>query len=333
MKQSRSVFIFLIIFTNIFIFSQSFFLSPACAALSCSVTTAAACTGGTNTIILRMSAASNAHAELPSQSTAAYATNVICCSGVAGLGNSCSGTNATVLKLSAVTNAQVEQNTQSNYANNACISDSTSGDSIAVAYQASNCTGYDTTLGSMSAITNAHVGDSSAYTTKICGTVSQLSIAFSNNDTSIGFGTLTTANARYATGDTLGSGSDSTAHTLSMTTNAASGYSLTYLGPTLTSGANMIAVGTALGTGGTAGTSQFAVSGTMATSESSTMATNYNHATPKWTYVAGATTALASASGIATADSVAMHYEANISALQTPGSYTTTITYIMTGNF
>lgn len=134
--------------------------------LSCSITTAAACTG---TVIWRMSGASNAHAELPSQSTPAYANNVVCCSGVTGLGTSCSGTFATALKLSGTTNAHVEQNSQSNYANSACIS-VPSGGSVSIGYQASNCTGFDTTLGSMSGTTNAHVGDGTAYTTKICGT-------------------------------------------------------------------------------------------------------------------------------------------------------------------
>lgn len=138
--------------------------------LSCSVTTAAGCSG---TVIYRMSGASNAHAELASQSTAAYDNNVVCCTGPSGFGTACSGTFATVLKLSGTTNAHAEQNSQSNYANSVCLS-APSGGSVSIGYQASNCTGFDTTLGSMSntySTTNAHVGDGSAYTTKICGTV------------------------------------------------------------------------------------------------------------------------------------------------------------------
>lgn len=134
--------------------------------LSCSVTTSAACSG---TVIYRMSGVSNAHAELPSQSTAAYDSNVVCCTGVTGLGSSCSGTYATALKLSGTTNAHAEQNSQSNYANSACIS-VPSGGSVSVGYQASNCTGFDTTLGSMWGTTNAHVGDGTAYITRICAT-------------------------------------------------------------------------------------------------------------------------------------------------------------------
>ncbi len=135
--------------------------------LSCSITTATACTGGTNTVILRMSGITNAHAELPSQANANYASNVVCCSGVTGLSNACTAPSAVVLKLSGLTNAHSEQNSQSNYANSACIS-VPSGGSVTIGYQASNCTGYDTTLGSISGTTNGHVGDSTAYTTKIC---------------------------------------------------------------------------------------------------------------------------------------------------------------------
>lgn len=72
-------------------------------------------------IVLRMSGSDNAHAELASQSTGSYASNVVCCSGVSGMTTTCSGTFATVAKLSAVTNAHVEIGTQTNYNNNVCL--------------------------------------------------------------------------------------------------------------------------------------------------------------------------------------------------------------------
>ncbi len=146
--------------------SGIFFVYPAYAGtLSCSVTTAAACTG---TVIWRMSGATNAHAELPSQATAAYANNVVCCSGVTGLGNSCSGVFATALKLSGVTNAHVQQT--GSYAQSACIS-VPSGGSVSIGYQATDCATYDTTLASMKTTTNSHVGNTTAYSEyKICGT-------------------------------------------------------------------------------------------------------------------------------------------------------------------
>ncbi len=130
--------------------------------LSCTVATT--CSSGV--VIYRMSGTSNAHGELSAQSN--Y-TQLVCCSGVTGLGNACSGTFATALKLSGTTNAHAEQNSQSNYAQSACIQ-APSGGSVSIGYQSTNCAGFDTTLGSMSATTNAHVGDANAYTTKICGT-------------------------------------------------------------------------------------------------------------------------------------------------------------------
>jgi hypothetical protein len=179
----------LALFTVFFILLASgifFIYSVNAGTLSCSVTTAGACTG---TVIWRMSGATNAHAELPSQSTPAYANNVVCCSGVTGLGNACTGTYAIALKLSGLTNAHSEQNSQANYANNACIS-VPSGGSVSIGYQSTNCAGFDITLGSMSGITNAHVGDGTAYTTKICATAAATVISVTISDSAVAYGTL-----------------------------------------------------------------------------------------------------------------------------------------------
>lgn len=182
--------------------------------LSCSITTAAACTGGTNTVILRMSAATNAHAELPSQSTSAYSSNVVCCSGVTGLGNSCSGTFATAAHLSAATNAQVEQNTFSNFAQNACIS--VSSGSVSIGY-GTDCTAYDTTLASMPATSNSHVGSPADYTNKICGSgsLSSLTLTVSSNS----FGTFTPGTAQFATTTVAVSTSNTSGWSTSLTSD------------------------------------------------------------------------------------------------------------------
>lgn len=162
------------IFITLFVAGIFFTHTAYAGTLSCSVTTAAACTGGTNKVILRMSGSSNAHAELPSQSTPAYAGNAVCCSGVSGLDNSCSGAFATVLKLSGITNAHVQQT--GSYAQSACISVAEGG-SVSVGYVAGDqsCTPtYDDTLASMPATTNSHVGNETAYNAagnyKICAT-------------------------------------------------------------------------------------------------------------------------------------------------------------------
>jgi hypothetical protein len=302
--------------------------------LSCSVTTAAACTG---TVIWRMSGATNAHAELPSQATAAYDSNVVCCSGVTGLGTSCAGTFATALKLSGLTNAHSEQNSQANYANNACIS-VPAGGSVSIGYQATDCTGFDTTLGSMTGTTNAHVGNTTAYTTRICGTAAGAAaqtLTFSISDITIGFGTLSTTAARFATGDTLGSATEVSAHTLDVSTNAASGYIITVDGNTLTSGANTItAIGaTAVDVTTGNGTKQFGIRLTVSGVGGSVTAP-YNGAANNYALDTVAfPDQISSGSGDGTTDTYSVFYAANISNATEAGSYSATLTYIATGTF
>lgn len=170
-----------------------------------------------------MSGSTNAHAELPSQSTAAYANNVICCSGVTGLGNSCSGTFATVLKLQSTTNAHVQQNDQSGYANNACLSVTTG--TITVANRPTDCTGYDTTIASTQSVTNSQVGGPSAYSNKICGTAASVSLTFTviNQGFAQSSANITPGAAVMATS------------TLTVTTNSTTGWNVTLSGDNKTS--------------------------------------------------------------------------------------------------
>lgn len=156
--------------------------------LSCSVTTS--CPSGT--VIFKMSSTTNAHAGLTASSSYAQ---LVCCTGVTGLGTSCTtGVTTTVLKLSGTSgiNAHAQQNGQTPaYANTVCLS-VPSGGNVSVGYQASNCTSYDATLTSMSAVTNAHVGDGTAYTTKICATASgaAASVTCTTPLTSTSFGSM-----------------------------------------------------------------------------------------------------------------------------------------------
>lgn len=298
--------------------------------LSCSVTTSAACT---DVVIYRMSSSSNAHAELPSQSNAAYDSNVICCKNVIGLSNSCSGTFSAAVKLSSTTNAHAEQNNHSNYANNACLSVPVGG-SVTVAYQASNCTGYDTTLGSLSSTSNAHVGDASAYTTKICATASGVpqTLSFSISDNSIGFGNLTAVQARYATGDTLGSTTDTTsAHTISVATNASGGYVMTISGSTLTAGANTITPIGATAVASSVGSEQF---GTRLTVDSGTGSVSAPYNGANWALdTAAFPDTVATGSGDEVTTVFGARYIANTGAATEFGSYSATITYTVTATF
>lgn len=314
-----------------FFFVLSFEHVAYAGTLSCSVTTAVACTG---TVIYRVSGSSNAHAELPSQANANYDGSVVCCSGVTGLGNACSGTFATALKLSGVTNAHVEQNSQANYANNACIQ-VPSGGTVSIGYQATNCTGFDTTLGSMSGVTNAHVGNSAAYSAiQICGTATggSQSLTFSISDNSIGFGTLSASAARYATGDTLGSSSDTAdAHTISVATNASSGYTMTLNGATLTSGGNTVTAigGTALTSN--AGTEQF---GARLIANSGTGSATSPYASTNWALdTAAFPDQVASGSGDGVTTVFGVRYIGNISASTENGSYSSVLTYTVTATF
>lgn len=167
MNYIKKIRIFLEIFCLALFFALTFSSSAQASTLSCSLTTAASCSG---TVVLRLSGATNAHAELSSQTTANYASNVICCTGITGLGTSCSGNYANIIKLSGVTNGHVEQNTQTNYANNACLS--VTAGTVTIGYQANDCTGYDTIVASMQKITNSHAGGPAAYSEyKICAKI------------------------------------------------------------------------------------------------------------------------------------------------------------------
>ena len=160
-----------IILSGIAIFTSSISQMLFAGTLSCTVATSCP----TGAVIYRMSSTSNAHAEMPSQS---LYPQLVCCSGISGIGNSCSGTFATVLRLQQATNSHSEENIFSDYANLACLQAPTGG-TVSVAYQSSNCTGFDTTLGSIYANINSHVGDANAYSIKICATMTQPTLTFS----------------------------------------------------------------------------------------------------------------------------------------------------------
>lgn len=170
----------------------------------------------------------------------------------------------------------------------------------------------------------------------VSATVAQ-SISFSISDNTVGFGSLSSSGPRFATGDTSGSGSDSAeAHNLQVGTNAASGYTVTYNGATLTSGLNTISVASITNDAdGTSGTEQFAIAAS--TDGDATIASGYDHnavaGSRDWNFVASTTTTLASETVPTATETLSMFYLANISALTEAGSYASTITYNATANF
>lgn len=302
--------------------------------LSCSVTTSAACTG---TVVYRMSGVTNAHAELPSQSNVNYNSSVVCCNNVIGLSNSCAGTASTTLALSSTTNAHAEENTLATFPDHACIS-VPSGGAVTVGYQATNCSGFDTTLGSMESSNNSHVGDTAAYTTKICATASGVpqTISFSISDNSTGFGELSAVQSRYATDDTVGSTTDTAdAHTISIASNASSGYSMTVTGTTLTcssctNGATITAVG-ASPVATSVGSEQF---GLRLIKNSGTGSTSSPYSTNNWALdTASFPDLVATGLGDSVTTVFGVRYLSNIAAISEAGIYSAVITYTVTATF
>lgn len=302
--------------------------------LTCSITTSAGCSG---VKVLRMSGTTNAHAELPSGVDPDYDNNVICCSGISGLSNTCSGNQVTVLRLSSTTNAHVQQNTQSGYTDNACLS-APSGAVLTIGYQSTNCTGFDTTLASMELVDNSHIGDTTAYTTKICGSAVEApqSLSFSLSTNAVYFGGIVSSVTRYASSTEVGgSGTEVEAHTLSVSTNAASGYNLTVMGQTLTSLQNSANTITALGgtnTTPSTNTEQFGIRLSV-NSGNGTVSSPY--AAAGFAYAATATTSsqVATGAGDDVTTIFSVRYVANIAGVSEPGSYTSNLVYVATANF
>lgn len=319
------IYIIVIFFIFVLLTESALFKFASAGTLSCSITTAAACA---NTVIWRMSGATNAHAELPSQATVAYDNNVVCCGGVTGLGNSCADVFAVALKLSGVTNAHVEQNSQVNYANDVCVQ-APSGGSVSVGYQETDCVGFDTTLGSMSSATNAHVGNTTAFTTKICATATATqTLTFSLGANSLSLETLSAAAVATSS------------HTIMVGTNAANGVAVSYSGATLTSGVNIITA-CSINCASAVDSEQFGINAVVNTSPSvgaacsgttpiASAAANYDVAN-SFRFVSGDT--IISSAGSINDTSCAISYIANIAATTEVGSYNTNLTFIATANF
>ncbi len=320
-----------------FVFTLSIFelytATPALGALSCSVVASSSCSSP-SVIVLRMSSSSNAHAEDPGQSNANYGSSVICCSGVTGLSNSCTNTSvATVVHLSSTTNAHAEEATFSNFSNNICLS--VPSGSVTVGYRATDCSGYDTTLGSLASTTNSHVGNGAAYpANEICGSyIYTQSLSFTLSTSTIGFGTLSASNARYATSNLSGTSTATVGHTFTVLTNAPSGYTALIQGATLTSGANTIAAIGGSNTASAPGTKQFGIN-ISASGGSGSVTAPYSGS--GFAYAASATTTSQIASesvGDSVATVYSVQYLANVTASAPAASYSTTLTYLVTANF
>jgi hypothetical protein len=186
----------------------------------------------------------------------------------------------------------------------------------------------DTGTLSVDIITNDQITISASVDPTITFTL----IDASASDNAIGFGTLTSGAARYANAASTGSASDVSAVTMTVATNASSGYVLSYVGATLTSGSDTIAVATISGDAdGTPGTPQFATGYT--TSGSSTITAGYENVSNNWNFVANTTTTIVSRTTPTNTETIGGHYLANIGGATPAGAYSTTLTYIATATF
>ena len=157
-------------------------------------------------------------------------------------------------------------------------------------------------------------------------------ISFALNDYEVGFGTLSIANARYATGtEPYGSNTLSSAHTMSVATNGSSGYDLTYRGATLTSGSNTIYAATIVGDAdGAPGSEQFGIS--FSRSTDATIVPAYLQPT-NYSFVPNTETQIAYETAPTATETITAYYLANISGLTPAGTYSTAITYVASANF
>jgi|GEM_PF-774645 len=163
-------------------------------------------------------------------------------------------------------------------------------------------------------------------------------ISFTISHNAIYFGNLTTANTCWAQNTDPGNvtcptQTETEAFNMTAATNGTGGYTLTVQGATLTSGANTITA-LASATAPNPANEQFGLRMNVSGAGSATVPATYGTA-GQYAYTATASTAATVAStAVATlSNTFSVRYIANISPITESGSYTTSHTYIATGNF
>jgi hypothetical protein len=174
-------------------------------------------------------------------------------------------------------------------------------------------------------------------TVSMTGTVNQ-SLSFTISTSTIYFGTLGSGGAKFASStNTLGDTVETIAHSLAVSTNAPSGFSLTVRGQTLTSLQN--ASNTIDAIGGSAASStiaseQFGFRATESGGTNVTVAAPYSSAT-SYGYNATATSSaiLATGTGVTPLSTISLRYLTNIAAITEAGTYAANLVYVATANF
>ncbi len=202
-----------------------------------------------------------------------------------------------------------------------------------------------TTTGSKSIGITGNMSDNGTSTvqivnndTVVISAVVPQALTFGISSNSLSFGNLDSANTRYASStNTLGDARDTVAHTLTVSTNAPSGYTITVRGQTLTSQQNSANTINAIGATPTAtstGNEQFGIYATKSGGVNGTIAAPYAGG-PLFGYNATATTSATFATGSTptNTETYSLHYAANIAALTEAGTYSASLVYVGTANF
>lgn len=190
------------------------------------------------------------------------------------------------------------------------------------------------TFGDNGVITNNIISDD---TVAVTATVAQ-SFTFTISTSTIFFGALSTAAAKFASStNPLGDTTETIAHTLGVSTNAPSGYTITIKGQTLTSLQNASNTITAMGAtaaSSTASSEQFGIRATASGGTGSSVDSTYASLS-SYGYDATATTSaiLATGSGATNTTTYSLRYVANIAALTEAGTYVANVVYVATANF
>jgi len=174
-------------------------------------------------------------------------------------------------------------------------------------------------------------------TVSVSATVQQ-ALTFTISTTTIYFGSLNSGSIKFASstnvaGDTL----ENIAHTIAVSTNAPSGYTLSVRGQTLTSQQNPLNTITAIGSpaaSSSPGSEQFGMRATVAGGTGATVDPTFSAAT-SYGYDGTATTSaiFATGTGATNANTYSIRYMANIAALTEAGTYVASIVYVTTANF
>jgi hypothetical protein len=174
-------------------------------------------------------------------------------------------------------------------------------------------------------------------TVAMTGTVNQ-SLTFTISTSTIYFGTLGSGCAKYASStNTSGDSTETVAHSLGVSTNAASGFSVTVRGQTLTSLQNASNTISGIGSSyasSTPGTEQFGIRATLSGGTGVSIASAYGAAS-SYAYGATATTSdlFASGTGSTATATLSLRYVTNIAAITEAGTYAANLTYVATANF